>query len=121
MVQIKGSLTNHSRDKEAAHPVRTVPPNMPASRDIAVLMPSLRTHSHLAYIQKETRPTGQDSPGTGQAKQVHTCNPAVQEQDGQLYRTLCLCIRCSQHQKHFRRPSAAYGSMQYFYMKPSDI
>ena len=57
MVQIKGSLTSHSTDKEAAHPalptVRTVSPNMPASRDFAALTPSLRTHRHLADIQEQ--------------------------------------------------------------------
>lgn len=57
MVHIKGSLTSHSTDKEAAHPalptVRTVSPNTPASRGTAALMPSLRTHSHLADIQEQ--------------------------------------------------------------------
>lgn len=57
MVQIKGSLTSHSTDKEAAHPllpmVRTVSPNTPAPRDIAELMPSLRTHSRLADSQEQ--------------------------------------------------------------------
>jgi len=87
MVQIKGSLTSHSTDKEVAHPalptMRTVSPNMPASRDITDLMLSLRTHS---YRNKSYR-TGL-SRHDNQAKQARTRNPAIQQQWGQLYKKL---------------------------------
>lgn len=118
MVQIKGSLTSHSTDKEAAHPalptLRTVFPNTPASRDISALMPSLRTHSHLAEIQGQELQGRTPEALAKQSKHV----PAIQPSSNSGVSFIGIyfpALGAPQHQKHFRRPSAAYRAMQQFY------